>query len=138
MSGNELEGIGGDKNLNLNKQGDGHAHEQHDPFGDVRAAGGADRVAKAGDNTNDSPLEKEAANPTEGFMASQQRFGEKLASADPVAKEMAGPVLQETADHYTRQASQNFGEGAAAFVASINSKMLSGQSVDIASETKLG
>lgn len=137
MSGSEREGIqGGDKNLNLNKQGDGHEH--HDPFLDVRGAGGADRVAKAGDSTNDSPLEKEAANPAEGFMASQQRFGEKLASADPVAKEMAGPVLQETADHYTRQASQNFGEGAAAFVASINNKMITGQSVDIASETKLG
>lgn len=136
MSG-ERDGIQGGDNLRQHQHGDNNSQEQHDPFGDVRA-GGVDRLAKAGDNANDSSLEKEAANPVEGFKASQERFSQTLATADPAAVAMAKPGLQELSDMYVKSAQKEFGEGAAAFVKDINQRMLNGQPVDLSAETNIG
>jgi|AGTN01.3.fsa_nt_gi hypothetical protein len=138
MSGESEALKGGKGGDDLSKiQGDNHAHEQHDPFGDVRAAGGADRIAKAGD-TNDSALDKEAANPVEGFAASSTRFSEKLATADPAALELAKPGLKDLSEMYVQSAEKEFGKGAAEFVKDVNAKMLSGQQVTLPAEANLG
>lgn len=133
MSG-ERDGIQGGDNLRQHQHGDNNSQEQHDPFGDVRA-GGVDRIAKAGDNANDSSLEKEAANPIEGFQASQERW--KTLMADPIAREMAKSGLDDISDMYVKSAQKEFGEGAAAFVKDINQRMLNGQTVDLAAETNI-